>query len=59
VIERERIRRLLEITPEESLRVYIELKELAPDDPHAGPSPLLMAVRRVLKRYAEMKGGRE
>jgi len=56
VIERERAQELARMTPEESLRIYLKLKEAAPDDPNAGPSPMLMAVRRILNRHAEMKG---
>ena len=56
LIERERIRELARMTPEESLRIHLQLKEAAPDDPNAGPSPMLIAVRRILNRQAEMKG---
>ncbi|HET6455907.1 MAG TPA: hypothetical protein VFI02_15995 [Armatimonadota bacterium] len=54
-IARERARYLRNLTPEESWRIYLSLKEISPDDPHAGPSPMLMAVRKVLKKYAESK----
>ena len=54
-IAKERARNLQSITPEESLRIYLSLKEISPDDPHAGPSPMLMAVRKVLQKYAESK----
>lgn len=52
LIKRERMRELASMTPEESLRIYLQLKDAAPDDPNAAPSPMLMAVRRVLDRYA-------
>ena len=54
-IAKERARFLQSLTPEESLRIYLSLKEISPDDPHAGPSPMLIAVRKVLKKYAESK----
>ena len=54
-IAKERARYLRNLTPDESWRVYLSLKEISPDDPHAGPSPMLMAVRKVLQKYAESK----
>lgn len=51
-VEAERVCRLLALTPEESLQMYLELY------PGGcwlggipGPSPVLMAMRRVLSRY--------
>jgi len=48
-IERERIRRLVALTPQEALRIYLSLSEgwLSYPD-RMEPSPLLMAMRRVL-----------
>ncbi len=50
-IERERIRRLLALTPQEAQRIYLSLSEgwLSYTD-RMEPSPLLMAMRRVLAR---------
>lgn len=48
-IERERIRRLLALTPQEAQRIYLALSEewLSYTD-RMEPSPLLLAMRRAL-----------
>jgi hypothetical protein len=56
-IEHERAKSLRERSHEESLRIYLDLKAMSPDRPDREPSPMLMAVRRVLDRYAKQKGG--
>jgi len=52
LVERERARTLATLTPQESLLIYLDLKAASPQDADCGPSPMLMAVRRVLDRYA-------
>lgn len=59
MIERERVRRLRTITREESLRIYLELKEASPDDPNRTEvSPVLWAMRKLMRKYAEKMGDR-
>jgi hypothetical protein len=54
VIERERREELRKRTPEESLRIYLELKEASPDDPNRTDiSPVLWAMRQAAKKLAE------
>ncbi|MCX6374580.1 MAG: hypothetical protein NTU88_00820 [Armatimonadetes bacterium] len=52
LVARERALTLATLTPQESLRIYLDLKAASPQDADSGPSPLITAVRRVLDRYA-------
>lgn len=56
-IRMERVRQLLTITPEESLRTYLSLVETSFGEPPAdrGPSPLLTAVRKVMDRQSRRR----
>lgn len=53
-IERERREQLRTRTQEESLRIYLGLKEASPDDPNrTDVSPVLWAMRQAAQRLAE------
>jgi len=55
-IERERTGSLLQLTPQESLRIYLSLQSLTRDGrDRAQPSPLLSRMRQALERYARRK----
>ncbi len=55
-IEGERTRSLLQLTPQESLRIYLSVQTLTTDGgDRAQPSPLLWRMRQALKRYARRK----
>ncbi len=47
-IQGERVRFLLDLTPEKALAVYLSLWASATPVKHERPSPLLMAMRRAL-----------
>lgn len=50
-IEKERVHRLLALTPEEAWRIYLSLYQSGlPFTDQTEPSPLLMAMRQVLAR---------
>ena len=56
LVARERARALVALTAQESLDIYLSLKSASSQEADSGPSPMLMAVRRVLDRYARRKG---
>ena len=57
VIAREKTRWLQSLTQEESLRIYLELKAAAPDDPNrTDVSPVLWAMRKAAQKLAEKRG---
>ena len=51
-IEDERVRFLLTLTPERSLRIYLDLWDQGERAQTAWPAPLLMAIRHALARKA-------
>ena len=55
-IEQERLSFLLNLTPEEALRVYQSVPGANLNHREAEPSPLLFAMRRLLARFAQEKG---
>lgn len=56
-IERERARFLLQLTPQESLRIYLSLQNSVKDGRNRKePSPLLWKVRQALERHALRRG---
>ena len=58
-IEEERARFLLQLTPQESLRIYLSLQNSVKDGRNrTEPSPLLWKVRQALERHARRKGKR-
>jgi len=58
-VEEERARFLLQLTPQESLRIYLSLQNPVKDGRNrAEPSPLLWKVRQALERHARRKGKR-
>jgi hypothetical protein len=53
-VERERAEFLLNLTPAEALRLYESSSAVQDSNLHREePSPLLMAMRRLLERYAQ------
>lgn len=57
-VKTERVRFLLTLTPKLSLQIYLDLWNQVARVQHASPSPLLVAMRRVLARAAQEKGRR-
>lgn len=56
-VEEERFHFLLQLTPEESLRIYLSLQQGNTGDGWSvpEPSPILWAMRRTLERYVQGK----
>jgi len=46
----DRVKFLLKLTPEQSLKIYLQLNQFGKHE-YQYPSPLLVAMRELLKRY--------